>query len=807
MNKLRTHIVAVALALTPCFAYAVEFNDAFLQLEPNSSVNLEQFEKAGYIVPGRYIVDIYLNQRFLQQLELNFRAEGQEGDVRPCLPPELIRLLGLRPGIVWPQEAECVDLPAISAAKVRYSKSSGRLDISVPQAELAYRDDDYAPPETWSDGVPAAMLDYRLFYQRTDNGLGTSSSKVTSYGVAGANAGPWRLRSNYQFDNSISNGSKLKWNYTQVYRDLRSLQARLAFGEVFKTSDIFDAFSMRGVTLSSDERMIPQSLRGYAPQVNGVAKTNAKVTIRNQGRVLYTTNVPPGPFVIRDLNSTTQGQLEVTVEEADGSKQVFSVNTTSVPFLTRKGMLRYKAGLGQADQSRSSAKPNIGTGEISYGLTDTLSVYSGFIASADYRSLAFGFAKDVGSWGALSADVTQANAHLRNGQDTSGRSYRFNYAKKLERLDADVRLFGYRFSDRNFRSLGQYLNNLDGLTDYNDKQRVGLTASKSFGRTTLYLSAEKSTYWNAAASQRVDMSLNRDLDIGPLRNVSVNLSLQSVRDQSGNSSRVYLSLSMPLENNRRINYDLQQSAGSTSHRVGFSDSSRPNHNYSMSVSTDSQTGKPTLAGDYHYTGGVLQADASASKQQGGYSSLSAGMGSSLVLHAGGLTMGNASSGETRLLVNADGVAQVPVYGSGALTDRNGYTMLSGMGPYLSQDVRLDADNMPDSVEASAVVRRVVLTEGAVGKAEFPVKVGRKALLTVRLPDGKMPPLGAAVTDLATKHDVGMVGDNGLTYVTGLSASAQLEISWGQQSCRLEALPADYDLSQGGRDALCAPLAK
>ena len=349
--------------------------------------------------------------------------------MRPCLPPELIRLLGLRPGIVWPQEAECVDLPAISAAKVRYSKSSGRLDISVPQAELAYRDDDYAPPETWSDGVPAAMLDYRLFYQRTDNGLGTSSSKVTSYGVAGANAGPWRLRSNYQFDNSISNGSKLKWNYTQVYRDLRSLQARLAFGEVFKTSDIFDAFSMRGVTLSSDERMIPQSLRGYAPQVNGVAKTNAKVTIRNQGRVLYTTNVPPGPFVIRDLNSTTQGQLEVTVEEADGSKQVFSVNTTSVPFLTRKGMLRYKAGLGQADQSRSSAKPNIGTGEISYGLTDTLSVYSGFIASADYRSLAFGFAKDVGSWGALSADVTQANAHLRNGQDTSGRSYRFNYAK------------------------------------------------------------------------------------------------------------------------------------------------------------------------------------------------------------------------------------------------------------------------------------------------------------------------------------------------------------------------------------------
>ncbi|WP_168191914.1 fimbria/pilus outer membrane usher protein [Chromobacterium phragmitis] len=804
MNRQRTYIAALALALGPGFAHAVEFNDAFLQLGPDNSVNLEQFEKAGYIVPGRYIVDIYLNQRFLQQMELDFRPDGSEQEVRPCLPPDLVRQLGLRASILWPQDSQCVDLAAVSQAKVRYSKSSGKLDIQIPQAELAFRDEDYAPPETWNDGIPAAMLDYRLFYQKTDNGLGSSTSKVTSYGVAGANLGPWRFRSNYQYDDSIQNGSKLSWNSTQVYRDLRGLQARLALGEVFKTSDIFDAFSMRGATLSSDDRMIPQSLRGYAPQINGIAKTNAKVTVRNQGRVLYTTNVPPGPFSIRDLGSTAQGQLEVTVEEADGSKQSFTVNTSSVPFLTRSGMLRYKAGIGQADMANSSKRPNIATAEASYGLSDTLSVYSGFIASADYRSLALGVAQDMGSFGALSADVTQASAHMLDGKDYSGKSYRLNYAKKLESIDADLRLFNYRFSEQTYRSLSQYLNSQNGSYANNDKQRLGLTASKAFGRTTMFVSAERATYWNNTPTQRVDLSLNRDMDLGPLRNVSVNLSLQSLRDQSGNKIGTSLSFSVPLENSRRINYNVQNSAGNTNHLLSYSDNSRQNHSYNVSVSANTQDAKPQLSGDYHYAGSALLADLSASKQQGGYSSLSAGLASSLLVHAGGVSMSTASTGETRLLVDTGGVSGVPVYGAPAATDRNGYAVLTGVSPYQGQDVRLDADNMPDTVEASAAVRRVVLTEGAVGKSEFPVKVGRKALLQVRLPDGKTPPLGATVTDLTTKHSIGMVGDNGLTFVSGLNASAAMEISWGTQRCRLAPLPADYDLSQGGRDAVCAP---
>ncbi|XLM21608.1 fimbria/pilus outer membrane usher protein, partial [Chromobacterium piscinae] len=61
------------------------------------------------------------------------------------------------------------------------------------------------------------------------------------------------------------------------------------------------------------------SLQGYAPVVRGVAETNAKVSVRQNGNVIYENVVPPGEFSIDDLyNTGFSGDLEVTVTEADG---------------------------------------------------------------------------------------------------------------------------------------------------------------------------------------------------------------------------------------------------------------------------------------------------------------------------------------------------------------------------------------------------------------------------------------------------------------------------------------------------------
>lgn len=83
--------------------------------------------------------------------------------------------------------------------------------------------------------------------------------------------------------------------------------------------------AVRGVRLYTDNDMLPDSLNGFAPVVRGIAKSNAVVTIRQNGYIIYQSAVPQGPFALTDLNTTSSGgDLDVTIKEEDGSEQHFT---------------------------------------------------------------------------------------------------------------------------------------------------------------------------------------------------------------------------------------------------------------------------------------------------------------------------------------------------------------------------------------------------------------------------------------------------------------------------------------------------
>lgn len=74
-------------------------------------------------------------------------------------------------------------------------------------------------------------------------------------------------------------------------------------GQYDLSSNLYDTFHFTGASLESDESMLPPDLQGYAPQITGIAQTNAKVTVAQNGRVLYQTTVA-GPFNISDLGQS-----------------------------------------------------------------------------------------------------------------------------------------------------------------------------------------------------------------------------------------------------------------------------------------------------------------------------------------------------------------------------------------------------------------------------------------------------------------------------------------------------------------------
>ena len=163
--------------------------------------------------------------------------------------------------------------------------------------------------------------------------------------------------------------------------------------------------------------MLPPDLRGYAPQITGVAQTNAKVTVSQNNRIIYQENVPPGPFSITNLFNTLQGQLDVKVEEEDGRVTQWQVASNSIPYLTRKGQIRYTTAMGKPTSvgGDSLQQPFFWTGEFSWGWLNNVSLYGGSVlTNRDYQSLATGVGFNLNSLGSLSFDVTRSDAQLHN---------------------------------------------------------------------------------------------------------------------------------------------------------------------------------------------------------------------------------------------------------------------------------------------------------------------------------------------------------------------------------------------------------
>ncbi len=68
--------------------------------------------------------------------------------------------------------------------------------------------------------------------------------------------------------------------------------------------------------------MLPPALQGYAPEIQGIARGNATVTVSQSGRIIYQTTVPAGPFNIQDLRSSVRGTLDVRVGDEGEAAEV-----------------------------------------------------------------------------------------------------------------------------------------------------------------------------------------------------------------------------------------------------------------------------------------------------------------------------------------------------------------------------------------------------------------------------------------------------------------------------------------------------
>ncbi|NCE83780.1 fimbria/pilus outer membrane usher protein [Pseudomonas sp. Q1] len=291
----------LGFSLQPVSATAQDyFNPHALEIDTTDQahIDLEQFSSQGGQIPGAYRVDIYMNDIRVNQRDVNFVKV--DGKLQPEISVQQLQDMGVKleafPSLQQLPDTQMItDLHHyIPQASSQFNFSQQRLDISIPQAALTSEARGYVDPDLWDKGLTAGLLNYSFSGANTsrDGRPGTDDSYYLNL-RSGVNLGDWRLR-NYSSVSSSNGQSNWENINTYAQRDIHSLKGQLTLGDSSTPNDVFNSVQYRGAQLASDDNMFPDSLKGFAPVVRGIAQSNAQVTVRQNGYIIYQTYVPAG---------------------------------------------------------------------------------------------------------------------------------------------------------------------------------------------------------------------------------------------------------------------------------------------------------------------------------------------------------------------------------------------------------------------------------------------------------------------------------------------------------------------------------
>lgn len=805
--------LALGLACLSGSGVAREYRfDPVLLDGAGQNTDLSLIEQGGQL-PGTYTVDILLNGQPVDSRAVVFRqvpGASAGAPLQPCLTAEELSRYGVRteqfPGLQPDGAAQCARLSAIPQVTADFNFNAQTLNLLVPQAYIRPQLRGIAPESQWDDGVSALLLNWQANTSRTEiGGAGQTRSDATWAQLQpGANLGAWRLRNATTWHKYGQDSGRWQAVNTWAERGLNGLKSRLTLGESTTPSDIFDSVPFRGVMLASDESMVPSGLSTYAPVVRGIARTQARVEVKQNGYTLYSGLVAPGPFALTDLNAgQSGGDLEVTVFETDGSRQVFVVPYQTPAIALHEGYLKYSLMAGRYRPADGSANANVYEATGMYGLPWNLTAYAGAQAADHYAASSLGMGLSLGEWGAVSLDGTQMHGQ-RRGQDTeSGQAWRVRYSKELQTTGTTFTLASYQYASSGYGTLSDVLDTWHHSASYTSdeqrKSRSALTVSQNFGSLgVLNLTGARENYWNQPGSTNtIDAAFTVFLD-----SMSVSLSwtenrVSSADGTSRNDRVASVWLSVPLD--RLLGGGTYAtwrttlpSDGSDSHELGLNGRAldrrlywdvrqryRPDgsggdrNNSAVRLSWNGTYGQ--VGGNYSYSRSVTQTGLDAS---GG-----------VIIHPDGVTFGQ-TLGETVALVAAPGAPGVGVNGwPGVRTDWRGYTTLAYLNPYQENLVTLNPADLPPDADITRTDMRVVPTAGAVMPARFSTRLGGRAIMTLSRADGEAVPYGALTSGEGLS--TGVVGDGGQVYLTGMPEQGQLLVRWTGGQCSVTyRLPAE-----------------
>ncbi|HEI2772846.1 TPA: fimbrial biogenesis outer membrane usher protein [Escherichia coli] len=790
-------LISLGLASTGCIAAEdAEFDPSFLQHTPGkNTIDVRRFSQGNPIQAGQYYADIYLNDNWKGRTEVLFSGTDTPNTAVLCLTPELLALIDLKQEATHKKPAPRGCFPFtqnIPDAKVHFDLSTLKLNIEIPQALVAIRPRGYISPSQWQSGVPAAFVHYNAnHYQYQISGAKNNQTYLGLRG--GVNFAGWAFR--HRGSENWNNGHSEGYHAieTNIQHDIAMLRAQLTAGDFTTSGDLMNSASLRGIRLASDDRMLPGSLRGYAPVIRGIANSNAKVTIRQGGNIIYETTVPAGPFIISDLYpSGYSGELYITVTESGGQSRTFSVPFSSVAQLIRPGYTRWQVATGRYRYGNETYHDTVFQGTFQYGLTNDITLNTGITTAPHYMAGLGGFAFNT-PMGAIASDMTWSRTTFTNSDTTrKGYSLHTSYSVNVPATNTNVTLAAYRYSSKDFYNLQDAIqaNNSDFIDDisiksiafYRPKNQFQLSVNQelSNGWGNIYLTGSTYSYWGHSG-HRNEYQIGYN-NYWKSLNYQIGFSQSRDNQSQQRDDRLYLNFSLPFGNETQSpllssTMNLNK-GGDNSIQTSLSGTKGEDNQFSYGLSTSLQKeGSSSYSVNGGYRAPFVNLTASAGSDSDNNRQMSLDASGAIVAHPYGLTLSNDLS-DTFTIVHAKGAKGAVINNApGQRLDYWGNGIIPYVTPYEKNQVSIDPGHLPVDVELSATQQEIIPRANSATLVTFNTRTGKSILFDIQLQDGSVPPMASEVFDDAGKS-VGYIAQGGRLFTRGLPENGKLNVVWG-----------------------------
>ncbi|MBV6693997.1 fimbria/pilus outer membrane usher protein [Serratia quinivorans] len=714
----------------------------------------ELFRQAPRFLPGETRVALTVNGRARGRIKARFDSDG-----KLCADEEFLRQAGLLPLPKAAQENSCLDLQsAWPQTELHLDPGEARVTLVVPPQAVANTGQTEG---NWKHGGFAGMLNYDAQYMGATGGLSFAQLGTE----AGFNLNDWIIRSRQTFSRFNGQDSLLH-QAAYAQRTFTDWQKVLQAGQINLTNSMFGTGQVLGFQMFPEAALLGG--QGGAGLVEGIADSQSVVEVRQSGVLVYSTTVPAGPFRLQGFSLlNTRTDLAVTLTSVNGSKRQFIVPAS---MLLRRDVVApgISFGAGRLVKQGDNSSPMLATLATGWRLTPGTLLNLGGLASSPYRATAVGLETQLFDATLLSMQTTlaQDNRHDERGGELDI-ALSHNLTERIGvNLSASQRTGGYRELNDALQSDEQSVETLS-------RRQLGAGVSwsdKSLGN--LSLSWARSTSFQGFQSDYLRASWSKQLGQAY---VSISLERDGGPPYREGDNRFYLAVNVPF-GGRSIRSYINNSGGSSSSGVRYSDRSSQDRGWSLAAERDMRSHRTSASGTIDHVTSLGQLNAGLSRDSDGYTSWSTRATGGMVFHDHGVTLSPYRISDTFGLakVGEEAGVRLETPSGPTWTDSRGYAVLPSLTGYRRTTVRVDTRSLAKNVDIGNAWQETEGARGSVNYVDFDVVRTRRVLVTAKDPQGKLLSYGASVFNADGKF-VTVVGTNGSVFISDATMLMLLDV--------------------------------